>query len=97
MGFTAVAVLSVSQVANGFIGVQDLTATSYVGRIAVWVVSALAYGWAFFALRRSEERRAAAEAERDDERVRRLLADEHVEIAAHLHDSALQDPCSRAA
>ena len=90
IGGIAVAVLTVTQFVNAALDPDPLSATEYVGRIAVWVVSALAYGWAFWALRHSEQQRIAVEAQRDRERIERRLANERAEIAAQLHDSVLQ-------
>jgi signal transduction histidine kinase len=90
IGGIAVAVLTVTQLINGALDPDPLSATEYVGRILVWVVSALAYGWAMWALRRSEQQRIVAEQQRDAERVERRLANERAEIAAQLHDSVLQ-------
>jgi signal transduction histidine kinase len=90
IGGIAVGVLTVTQFVNATLDPDPLSATEYVGRIAVWVVSALAYGWAFWALRHSEQQRIAVEAQRDRERIERRLADERAEIAAQLHDSVLQ-------
>lgn len=42
------------------------------------------------ALRTSDRRRAAAEAALEQERTDRVRAEEHAEMAAHLHDSVLQ-------
>ncbi len=90
IGGIAVSVLVGTQIVNSALDPDPLSATEYVGRISVWVVSALAYGWAMWALRRSERRRLAAEAQRDRERMGRRLANERAEIAAQLHDSVLQ-------
>jgi signal transduction histidine kinase len=90
IGAIAVGVLTVTQLVNAALDPDPLSATEYVGRISVWVVSALAYGWAMWALRRSEQERIAAEQQRDAERVKRRLANERAEIAAQLHDSVLQ-------
>lgn len=90
IGGAAVAVLTVTQLVNAALDPDPLSATEYVGRVAVWVVSALAYGWAMWALRLSEQQRLAAEQQRDRERVARRLATERADIAAQLHDSVLQ-------
>lgn len=42
------------------------------------------------ALRSADERRAEAEAALEQERTERIRAEEHAEMAAHLHDSVLQ-------
>jgi len=90
IGGVAVGVLTITQLVNAGLDPDPLSATEYVGRISVWVVSALAYGWAMWALRRSEQQRIAAEQQRDAERAKRRLANERAEIAAQLHDSVLQ-------
>ncbi|MEE9298583.1 MAG: ATP-binding protein [Acidimicrobiia bacterium] len=90
IGGIAVGALTLTQLVNAALDPDPLSATEYVGRIAVWVVSALAYGWAMWALRLSERQRIAAEQQRDAERLERRLVNERAEIAAQLHDSVLQ-------
>ena len=86
----ATVVLVLAQIVDAAIGVKVVTATQLVGRVAVFAVSAAAYGWAMFAIRRTDERRVVAERERDEERRERELADERERVALHLHDSVLQ-------
>ena len=90
IGGIAVAALTASQLVNAALDPDPLSLTEYVGRIAVWIVSALAYGWAMWALRVSEQQRVVAEQQRDAERVERRLVSERAEIAAQIHDSVLQ-------
>jgi signal transduction histidine kinase len=90
VGGIAVGVLTATQLVIAALDPDPLSATEYFGRIAVWVVSALAYGWAMWALRRSEQQRVEAESLLEKERVERRLGGERAEIAAQLHDSVLQ-------
>lgn len=90
IGGIAVGVLTATQFVNAALDPDPLSATEYVGRIAVWVVSALAYGWAMWALRQGEQQRIVVEAQRDRERIERRIANERADIAAQLHDSVLQ-------
>ena len=69
---------------------QDRAAASTVGDIAVFVISAVLFGWAVTTLRDTDARRHAAVRALEEERRERRLADERAEIGAHLHDSVLQ-------
>ena len=80
-------VLAFSQVAGAF-GTRALSST--VGDIAVFVISAVLFGWAITTLRETDARRHAAVRALETERRDRRLADERAEIGAHLHDSVLQ-------
>ncbi len=64
--------------------------TNVVGEVAVHIVTWVVFGWGMRALRRNEALRIAAQAGLDEERRKRIRADDRAEIAAHLHDSVLQ-------
>ncbi len=89
--------------AGGVVGAAALT-TAGLGRVfdgdqsvPQEVANAIAYLFSVgaatgvaAALRTSERRRVAVEAALDRERTDRIRAEEHAEVAAHLHDSVLQ-------
>jgi signal transduction histidine kinase len=74
----------------GSLGRAGHTMTNTVGDIAVFVVSALVFGWAIGLLRRNDHLRTEALQALEDERQQRVRADDRAEIAAHLHDAVLQ-------
>ena len=86
----AVAITIAGQMFTNITGTRSVSPTNAVGDIAVWIVSGAVYGWGFWALRTRDEQRIIAEAAYAEERLRRRMADERAEIAAHLHDSVLQ-------
>jgi signal transduction histidine kinase len=91
VGGAGILVMSGTQIAVPFLSeVRSFTATDAIGDIAAFLVTTAVFGWGMEALRNSERRRMAAEAELERERIRRERADDRAEIAAHLHDSVLQ-------
>ena len=81
-------ILAFTQIVGAFDPNRPVTST--VGEIAVFVISAVLFGWAVTTLRETDARRHAAVRALEDERRERRLADERAEIGAHLHDSVLQ-------
>jgi len=86
---TASAVLAAGQVI-GSIGREGHTITNTAGDIAVFMVSALVFGWGIDVLRRNDRLRTDALRALEEERRELILANDRAEIAAHLHDSVLQ-------
>jgi signal transduction histidine kinase len=86
----AVAAVVTAQLVGNEIGTRPTTWTNRVGDVAVWVVSGIVYGWAFFAVRINDIRRREAERALAEERVQRSLAESRASIAADIHDSVLQ-------
>ena len=86
---TASVVLAAGQVI-GSIGREGHTITNTVGDIAVFMVSALVFGWGIDVLRRNDRLRTDALRALEEERRELMLANDRAEIAAHLHDSVLQ-------
>jgi signal transduction histidine kinase len=82
-------VLAAGQVI-GSIGREGHTITNTVGDIAVFMVSALVFGWGIDVLRRNDRLRTDALRALEEERRELMLANDRAEIAAHLHDSVLQ-------
>lgn len=72
--------------------IGDLTGdpTSITGAVVVYPFIAAPLIWAVGVLRRSDRLRREAEAELEEERARRIQAQERANVAAHLHDSVLQ-------
>jgi signal transduction histidine kinase len=66
------------------------SATQDVANSIAHLFSVLAAAGVAAALRTSERRRVTAEAALEQERADRIRAEEHAEMAAHLHDSVLQ-------
>ena len=86
---TASVVLAAGQVI-GSIGREGHTITNTAGDIAVFMVSALVFGWGIDILRRNDRLRTDALGALEAERRELMLANDRAEIAAHLHDSVLQ-------
>ncbi|MFH1104469.1 MAG: ATP-binding protein [Actinomycetota bacterium] len=86
---TASVVLAAGQVI-GSIGREGHTITNTAGDIAVFMVSALVFGWGIDVLRRNDRLRTDALRALEEERRELMLANDRAEIAAHLHDSVLQ-------
>ncbi len=84
-GAAALTATGLSRVIDG----NDFAAQDVANSIAHLFSVGAATGVAA-ALRTSEHRRAAAEAALEQERTDRIRAEEHAEMAAHLHDSVLQ-------
>ncbi len=89
--------------AGGVVGAAALTVTGLsrvidtdqpvpqdVANSIAHLFSVAAAGGVAVVLRGSERRREAAEAALEQERTERIRAEEHAEMAAHLHDSVLQ-------
>ena len=79
-GITA---LVAAQLASGALGIRVLSATDFIGDIAVWIVSGIVYGWGFYIVRVTDLRRQEAQEALARARV-------STEIADDLHDSVLQ-------
>ena len=68
----------------------EQSVTQDVANSIAYLFSVAAAAGVAATLRTSESRRAAAEAALEAERTERIRAEEHAEMAAHLHDSVLQ-------
>jgi signal transduction histidine kinase len=85
VGAVALTATGLSRILDG----QSLEPQDFANSIAYLFSVGAASGIAA-ALRSSDRRRAAAEAALETERSERIRAEEHAEMAAHLHDSVLQ-------
>ena len=85
IGATALTLLGLTRVFNERQSVPQDVANSIAYLFSVAAATGVAA-----TLRTSERRRAAAEAALEKERTDRIRAEEHAEVAAHLHDSVLQ-------
>lgn len=82
---TLLTATGLSRVAGGNQSISQDVANSIAYLFSVGAAAGVAS-----ALRTSERRRAAAELALERERTERVRAEEHAEMAAHLHDSVLQ-------
>jgi signal transduction histidine kinase len=91
-GFYGGAVGAVSLTAVGLVPVltRSQTFSQEVANAIAYLFSVGAATGVAAALRTSDRRRAEAEAALTRERAERIRAEEHAEMAAHLHDSVLQ-------
>lgn len=91
-GLTGGVIGAVVLTATGLIPVlrQSDTFSQQVANAIAYIFSVGAATGVAAALRSSDQRRAAAEAALAHERNERVRAEEHAEVAAHLHDSVLQ-------
>jgi len=88
----AVAIVSLiaAQLTDSAIGIRRLTVTRAVGDVAVWIVSGVVYGWAFWIIRDTDLKRQRAEEKLAEEQRRRAAADARTDIALDIHDSVIQ-------
>jgi signal transduction histidine kinase len=88
----ALAIVSLvgAQLAGSELGIRRISATGFVGDIAVWTVSGIVYGWAFWIVRSTDLRRQEAESRLAEEIRQRSVVEARAAIAADIHDSVLQ-------
>ncbi len=86
----AIALVVAAQLIGNEIGIRPTSLTNKVGDVAVWVVSGIVYGWAFWAIRSTDLERRKAEEAYAAERLERSLAEARADIADDIHDSVLQ-------
>jgi len=86
-GAAAVVALLVAQLIDSSIGIRHLTATDFVGDLAVWIVSGIVYGWALYAIRATDMSRMRESERRIDAENRLVRAN----LLRRLHDSVLQE------
>jgi class 3 adenylate cyclase len=74
-GALAIVALVAAQLVGGAVGIRQIEPTDLVGDIAVWIVSGIVYGWALWALRKTDVGRERAEVKMVEatERTERLL------------------------
>ena len=85
VGAVVLTAIGMSRVVGG----EESVAQDVANSIA-YLFSVGAVGGVAAAMRIFEQRRLAAEAALEEERTERIRAEEHAEMAAHLHDSVLQ-------
>jgi signal transduction histidine kinase len=86
----AIVALIAAQLADSAIGIRRLTATRAVGDVAVWIVSGVVYGWAFWIIRDTDLRRQRAEERLAEEKRTRAAWEARIAIADDIHSSVLQ-------